>query len=124
MDESKNTQDPGVARKKRIRAGHKSHLTKLLTSADTLLQSYSSVQEGELRALGKSLERKMQVIAKLDEELLEIVRDEEIDAEIEEADRVYGTTQEKLQDIQKRLQPKVKQEGSMGSRGTSEPVNF
>ena len=88
-----NTGNPGAERKKRIRAGHKAHLTKLTTAVDTLLAAYSNAQEGELLKLKGSLERKIQVIAKLDDEILDTVEDDQIDAEIEEADRVYGVAQ-------------------------------
>ena len=81
-----NTGNPGAERKKRIRAGHKAHLTKLTTAVDTLLAAYSNAQEGELLKLKGSLERKIQVIAKLDDEILDTVEDDQIDAEIEEAD--------------------------------------
>ena len=106
-----NTGNPGAERKKRIRAGHKAHLTKLTTAVDTLLAAYSNAQEGELLKLKGSLERKIQVIAKLDDEILDTVEDDQIDAEIEEADRVYGVAQEKLRAIEGVLKPKqVKQE--------------
>ena len=57
------TANAGVEQKKRIRAGHKAHLTKLATAVDRWLAAYSNAREGELCKLKGSLERKAQVIA-------------------------------------------------------------
>ena len=69
--------EPVTARKKEIRGGHKFRLRKLISSINHLLQDTDSAENNaELLSRKLQLERKEQIIAKLDEEILEEIKDE------------------------------------------------
>ena len=84
--------EPVTARKKEIRGGHKFRLRKLISSINHLLQDIDSAENNaELLSRKLQLERKEQIIAKLDEEILEEIKDErEIAHEIEPAKELHS----------------------------------
>ena len=69
--------EPITTRKKKIRGGHKVHLRMLISSVNHLLRDTDSVlNNAELLLRKLQLERKAQIISKLDEEILEEIEDE------------------------------------------------
>ena len=81
-----------TSRKKKIRGGHKDHLRKLITSVNHLLRDTDSAENNaELFSRKLQLERKAQIISKLDEEILEEIEDEgEIAHEIETTEEIHS----------------------------------
>ena len=74
---STNSIEPVTAMKKKIRGGHKVHLRKSITSVIHLLRDADSAENNtELLSRKLQLERKVQIISKLDEEILEEIEDE------------------------------------------------
>ena len=75
----------GIARKKRIRGGHKSSATRMLTQIDTLLTE-DPPDLARLSQLKLSIQEKLETIKLLDGELLDLVGEDELTSEIEQAD--------------------------------------
>ena len=90
-------------RKKKIRGGHKAHLTKMCAEVDRLLEGYTADREARLLTLKGSLERKIAVVSKLDEEILHEVEDDDIVDEIEEAENVQTQIREKIVEMERVL---------------------
>ena len=76
----------GLARKKRIRAGHKASTTKLLRKLDELRTTSGPVDTSKLLRLKLSLEEKLDTLKTLDGEILELTKEDDLGDEIEQAD--------------------------------------
>jgi hypothetical protein len=81
---------------------------------DVIVNGYDVSKETELLTLRGSLERKAQIISKLDEEILDEIDDDGIEAEIEQAELIHRAIQHKLIEIDKILKP-----NSSGGSNTS-----
>ena len=75
----------GVARKKKIRGGHKASATRMLSQIDALLREESS-DLSKLQQLRLSLQEKLETLRLLDGEMLDLVEEGELTSEIEQAD--------------------------------------
>ena len=75
-----------LARKKRVRAGHKSSTTKMMTRVEEMLSSVESLHLSKLNQLRMGLHEKLEEIKVLDGEILSLVKDDEVDNEITQAD--------------------------------------
>ena len=76
----------GLARKKRIRAGHKASTTKLLTKLNELRTAPDPVDTSKLLRLKLSLEEKLDTLKTLDGEILDLTKENDLGNEIEQAD--------------------------------------
>ena len=74
-----------TTRTKRIRTAHRGAVTRLINQMDEALLT---ADVGRLKQLRQSLKNKIDILSKLDEELLLSVGEEELDYEIEQADIV------------------------------------
>lgn len=72
-------------KKKRIRAGHRSSTTRLLSEVDTAIGA-SPLEDDKLSQLKLCLDEKLQTLKQLDAEIVELVPEEELEAEITGAD--------------------------------------
>ena len=107
-------------RKKRVRGGHKAHLTKMIGEIETLLSSTDPDRDDRLFAYKGCLERKADVITKLDSQILDEVDPDSIAEEIEAAEEIQTEIQMMIVKIDRKLAPtKVKQERSAGSGSSS-----
>ena len=75
----------GLARKRRIRAGHRASATRTLNQIDTLLVA-PGTEEQKLAQLKLSLEEKLTTLRQLDAEILELTGEDDLEAEIQQAD--------------------------------------
>ena len=75
----------GLARKKRIRAGHKASATRMLNRIDELLKA-EEVDKAQLAQLKMSLTEKLETVKLLDGEILELTEEVDLDDEILQAD--------------------------------------
>ena len=75
----------GKARK--VRGGHKGYVSKVISQVNELCQEYEGLASQKERLLGlkSSLTEKIETIKKLDEQILESVKEEEIEKEIEDS---------------------------------------
>ena len=75
-----------LARKKRVRAGHKSSTIKMMTRVEEIMSSGESLDPSKLNQLRMSLREKLEEIKVVDGEILSLVKDDEVDDEIAQAD--------------------------------------
>ena len=105
---SQVVRDANQQRKKRVRGGHRAHLTKLITELGTKLAGKVADHEERRLTLKACLGRKASTLSKLDEEVLEGVDDEDAMAtEIEAAENLQNLIQENIIKIDKALKKEV-----------------
>ena len=80
-----------LSRKKRVRGGHRGSTKRTITE---LYEAIESTDEGEaiitkLRQCKLALEEKLETVKQIDDQILELVPDEELDSEIEQADILF-----------------------------------
>ena len=78
----------GLARERRIRAGHKASATKTIAKVDELMGAPDSdkIDKSKISQLKLSLEEKLATVKQLDGDILELTEDDKVDEEIEQAD--------------------------------------
>ena len=74
-----------LARKKRVRAAHRGSVTRIIGQVEEALESADARR---LKQLRQSLTDKSAILSKLDDELIEIVEEEQLESEVEQADLV------------------------------------
>ena len=83
-----------LARKKRVRGGHKSSATRMITRVEEMLAAGGNLDLSKLNQLGMSIKEKLEEIKVLDCDVLALVGDTELDDEIAQADlykeRIYS----------------------------------
>ena len=80
---SEEDQDP--PRKRRVRGAHRASVTRLLSQLEEAIETGDARR---LKQLKQSLTDKSNVLAKLDDELIELVEEEQLEAEVEQADLI------------------------------------
>ena len=71
-----------LARKKKIRAGHRGCATRVMRRIDTLLAA-SGTDEQQLAQLKLSLEEKLETLKQLDGEVLDLTGEDDLETEIQ-----------------------------------------
>lgn len=84
-----------LARKKKVRASHKSSATRMVSKVEDLVSSADTTDTSKLNQLNMSLREKLEEIKVLDGDILSLVEDSELENEIAQADlykeRLYST---------------------------------
>ena len=84
-----------LPRKKKVRGGHKASATRMMSRVDDLMAADRDPDISTLNQLGMSLKEKLQEIKVFDSKILALVKDEELEEEIAQADlfkeRIYST---------------------------------
>ena len=73
-----------LAKKKRVRSGHKASATRMIGSAEDLLKTTGS-DTSRLTQLSSSLNEKLDVLTKLDSEIIDLVDEGSVAGEIDQA---------------------------------------
>lgn len=94
----------GLARKRKVRAAHRGSVTRIIGQVAENLESPDGPNLSRLRQHKISLSEKMEVLSKLDNELIEIVEEEELDNEVEQADMIRERMRLCIMDIDRTLQ--------------------
>ena len=120
--------EPVTARKKKIRGGHKVHLRKLISSVNHMLRHTDSAENNaELLSRKLQLERKAQIISKLDKEILGKIEDEvKIAHEIETAEEIHSEIailRIKIERVLQQTSEKEKQEETTRATEMNNPVS-
>ena len=79
-----------LVKKKRIRGAHKASATRIMTQITELVESEHPNQE-KLACLRLALNEKLEIIKALDMEVIELLQDDGLDADIERADEFKET---------------------------------
>ena len=85
-----------ATKKKRICGGQKAFCTSVIKEVNELVEQYSPEIEAKLKERKLVLTEKLETLNKLDDEIVERVKDEEIDGEINEAGNFRATIHEAL----------------------------
>ena len=125
---STDSVEPVTARKKKIRGGHKVHLRKLISSVNHMLRHTDSAENNaELLSRKLQLERKAQIISKLDKEILGKIEDEvKIAHEIETAEEIHSEIailRIKIERVLQQTSEKEKQEETTRATEMNNPVS-
>ena len=84
-----------LARKKRVRGGHKASATRMITRVEEMLASGEELDRPKLNQVGMSLKEKLEEVKGLDSEILTLCEDDDLEREISQADlykeRIYST---------------------------------
>ena len=96
----------GLSRKKRIRGGHRSSTTRIISQIYESVESTDEVESvmTKLRQCKLVLQEKLEIIKQLDDEILQLVDDEEVENEIEQADTFKERVQRAMIDSSRALE--------------------
>ena len=78
-----------LQKKKKVRGGHKGHTSRVIIKVKSILEGFETHTEellDELQNHRQTLTEKLETLKVLDEAIVELVKDKEIDAEIEESE--------------------------------------
>jgi len=96
-----------LARKKKVRGGHKASVTKIVAAAEALLAA-DPPDVTELTSIQMSLEEKLKVLAGLDEGIADLIEDEgELAAEIDKTDDFKRKVYTIMAKIEQTLNPRT-----------------
>ena len=76
------------SRKKRLRGAHRGLVTRLLTQVHESIESDEGPNISKLKQQRETLSTKLEVLLKLDEELIGLVEEDDLDDEVGQADLV------------------------------------
>ena len=126
LDDGGNEAVPAVveSRKKKVRGGHKAHLTKMFNEIDTLLLGRGPGRDERLSALRECLVRKAGVISALDNEILDEVEPDTILLEVESAEETQKEIQQKIVKIDRVFGVKKKLEAAATTGSTSSTASI
>ena len=91
-----------LARKIKVRAGHRGSTTRLIAQAETALAEEPR-NSADLELAVANLIRKLEVLTPLDAEILELTPDADIEVEIDHADQYQENIQRTLSKLNKAL---------------------
>ena len=78
-------QEEVAVRKRRVRAAHRGSVTRLTSQLEHVLDSGDARQ---MKQLKQSLTDKLHVLSKLDDKLIDLVPDEQLEEEVQQADLI------------------------------------
>ena len=96
----------GLGRKKKIQGGHRSSTTRTINQVYESIESTDEVEAvvTKLRQCKLALQEKLEVIKQLDDDILQLVEDEEVENEIEQADTFKERVQRAMIDAYRALE--------------------
>ncbi|VDH94305.1 Hypothetical predicted protein [Mytilus galloprovincialis] len=78
-----------MTKKKAIRVGHRGAARRLISKIEEELEK-ETTQRDEIESLCETLKKKRDILSELDNEILEEIAEENMEAEIEDSDRTFG----------------------------------
>ena len=78
----------GLSWKKRVRVAHRGSVTRIVDQVYEVLRAEDGLSVPKLKQQKLTLSGKLDVLSKLDDELIELIHEEEMDEEVEQADKV------------------------------------
>jgi hypothetical protein len=77
-----------LSRKKKVRAAHRASVTRMISQSKEMLDSGEELNAAKLKQKRQALQQKSELLLKLDAEIVEIIEEDGLDEEIEQADIV------------------------------------
>ena len=103
----------GVSRKKKVRAAHRASVTRMIAQAQEMLRGpVEELNVPKLKQKRQALQVKTELLNKLDEEIVEIVDEDGLDDEVEQADVVRERIELAIIDLDSALDEAAKSQGS------------
>ena len=90
----------GLARKRKVRAAHRGSVTRIVGQVYESLECEEALNLPKLRQQKLLLAEKLNVLSKLDDELIEMVGEDELDSEVEQADVIKEKIRVCIMDIE------------------------
>lgn len=94
----------GLTRKRKVRAAHRGSATRIIGQVYENLESRDGINVPKLRQQKLLLSGKLDVLSKLDDELIEMVAEDELDSEVEQADIIKEKIGLCIMDIDRALE--------------------
>ena len=110
-------EEDDAPRKKRVRGAHRASVTRLISQLEEAMESDDARR---LKQLKQSLTDKTSVLAKLDDELIGLVEEEQLEAEVEQADLIrerIGLAIISIEDALEGLVAKTRETGRGDKKG-------
>ena len=82
------TETGRLSRKKKVRAAHRASVTRMIDQVQEMLSSGEGLNAAKLKQRKQALQAKTELLNKLDEEIVEMVPEDGLDEEVEQADLV------------------------------------
>ena len=82
-----------LTRKRKVRAAHRASVTHMITQSKEMLDSGEELSAAKLKQKRQALEQKLELLLKLDAEIVEIIDEDVLDEEIEQADIIREKTE-------------------------------
>lgn len=108
LNMEEGTDGAAISRKKKVRAAHRGSATRIMGQTYENLGSGEGPNLSRLRQQKVSLTEKLELLSKLDDELIEVVTEEELEAEVEQADIVREKIRVCVNDIDQALEHRSK----------------
>ena len=102
---SEQVEEATRARRVRVRGAHRGAVTRLVSQSD---EARGSTDVGRLKQLKQSLRSKMEILSVLDEQILELVEDDQVESEVEQADLVREKSELAIISIEETLSKLIK----------------
>ena len=99
--------DEDLKKKNKIRGGHKGYVTKMIEKIQSLLDHFEPDMVNQLKTYRISLEEKLKILGGLDDEILGLLKEDQIEEEIEETGNFRESIQEMIVKIDKVLLAEV-----------------
>ena len=99
--------DEDLKKKKKIRGGHKGYVTKTLERIQSLLNRFEPTVVNQLKTYRIALEEKLKILGSLDDEILGLLKEDQIEEEIEETGHFRGSIHEMMVKIDEVLLAEV-----------------
>ena len=112
----------GLTRKRKVRAAHRGSVTRIISQVYESLESGEALNLPRLRQQKLQLSGKLDVLSKLDDELIEMVAEDELDVEVEQADVIKEKIGLCIMDIDQALERPKTADTSRADGRTTPPT--
>ena len=112
----------GLTRKRKVRATHRGSDTRIISQVYESLESREALNLPRLRQQKLQLSGKLDVLSKLDDELIEMVAEDELDVEVEQADVIKEKIGLCIMDIDQALERRKAADTSRADGRTTPPT--
>ena len=112
-----------LSRKKKVRGGHRSTATRIISQAYEVIESATRTESDliTLTQCKRTLEEKLEIIKRADAEILDLVQEDEVETEIEQADVFKERVQRAIIDTNNAIRARERPTASVASSVTTAP---
>ena len=115
--------EANLTTKRKIRAGHRTHTTKTIAKARQVIESFDENQISVLRSYQDVLHEKLELLQKLDEDILQGTKDDDLEKEIEDSGEFKRNIKECIFQIESVLFTQASESSTSGVAAPNTSVN-